>query len=312
MAGSDPVLYIPDRISEGYGPNAPALLALKERGATLIITLDCVTAYKPLLEAANAGIDVIVIDHHMAELELPKDSQSSIRTGLTRTDRSASRRMWCDFSRFCGAEPRIATNRLISTSVRNRTCCICWIWWRLDLFAMVPLKGLNRAFVIQGLKVMAKRGNKGLVALADVAGIDARPEPYHLGYCLGPRVNAGGRVGKSDLGARLLLTESPEEARALAAELESFNTDRRVIEAQVLAEAEALAAQQPDDAPAIIVAAENWHPGVIGIVAGRLKDRFNRPACVIALENGIGKGSGRSISGVALGRRYSICHQQVC
>ena len=309
--GSDPLLYIPDRISEGYGPNAPALLALKERGATLIITLDCgVTAYKSLLEAADAGIDVIVIDHHMAELELPK-ARAIVNPNRIDEDGSLGHLAACGVTFLVS----VALNRALRQSGYFNKRQEPNLLHLLDMVALgtvcdvVPLKDLNRAFVIQGLKVMARRGNKGLVALADIAGIDARPEPYHLGYVLGPRVNAGGRVGKSDLGARLLLTDNPEEARALAAELESFNTDRRAIEAQVLAEAEALAAEQPDDAPAIIVAAENWHPGVIGIVAGRLKDRFNRPACVIALENGIGKGSGRSISGVALGSAVIAAHQ---
>lgn len=309
--GVDPLLYIPDRISEGYGPNAPALLKLKEQGASLIITLDCgVTAYEPLQAAADAGIEMIVVDHHMAEPELPK-ALAIVNPNRIDEDGSLGHLAACGVTFLL----TVALNRSLREAGYFSGRQEPNLLHLLDLVALgtvcdvVPLKGLNRAFVIQGLKVMAKRGNKGLVALADVAGVDARPEPYHLGYVLGPRVNAGGRVGKSDLGARLLLTDSPEEANALAAELDSFNTDRREIEAQVLAEAEALAAEQPDDAPAIIVAAENWHPGVIGIVAGRLKERYDRPACVIALDNGIGKGSGRSVPGVSLGPAIIAAHQ---
>ena len=322
--GADPLLYIPDRISEGYGPNAPALLKLKEQGASLIITLDCgVTAYEPLKAAADAGIEMIVVDHHMAEPELPK-ALAIVNPNRIDEDGSLGHLAACGVT-FLVA---VALNRTLRESGYFGGRQEPNLLHLLDLVALgtvcdvVPLKGLNRAFVIQGLKVMARRGNKGLVALADVAGVDARPEPYHLGYVLGPRVNAGGRVGKSDLGARLLLTDSAEEAAALAAELDSFNTDRREIEArlargermasieaQVLAEAEALAADQPEDAPAIIVAAENWHPGVIGIVAGRLKERYDRPACVIALDKGIGKGSGRSVPGVSLGPAVIAAHQ---
>lgn len=309
--GVDPLLYVPDRVSEGYGPNAPALLKLKEQGARLVVTLDCgVTAYEPLSAAAEAGLDVLVVDHHMAEPELPK-AVAVVNPNRIDEDGTLGHLAACGVTFLV----TVALNRALRESgffAGKREPNLLHL---LDLVALgtvcdvVPLKGLNRAFVIQGLKVMAQRGNKGIVALADVAGVDARPEPYHLGYVLGPRVNAGGRVGQSDLGARLLLTDSEAEAAALAAELERFNSERREIEAKVLAEAEALAADQPEDLPAVVVAGEGWHPGVIGIVAGRLTERFDRPACVIALENGIGKGSGRSVPGVALGPAVIAAHQ---
>ncbi len=188
----------------------------------------------------------------------------------------------------------------------------------LDLVALgtvcdvVPLTGLNRAFVAQGLKVMAGRSNPGIVALADIAKITDRLDAYHLGYTLGPRVNAGGRVGQADLGVKLLATDDPLEAARHAASLEAFNTDRREIEALVLAEAvaqmEALAATM-DPLPVVVAHGENWHAGVIGVVASRLKDRYNRPACVIAWEGGVGKGSGRSVAGIDLGAAVIAARQ---
>ncbi|WP_420405251.1 single-stranded-DNA-specific exonuclease RecJ [Nisaea sp.] len=309
--GVDPLLHVPDRIEEGYGPNTPALLSLKAQGATLVVTLDCgVTAYEPLSEAAAAGLEVIVVDHHMAEPELPK-AVAVVNPNRIDEDGTLGHLAACGVTFLV----TVALNRALRESGFFSGKREPNLLHLLDLVALgtvcdvVPLKGLNRAFVIQGLKVMAQRGNKGIVALSDVAGVDARPEPYHLGYVLGPRVNAGGRVGKSDLGARLLLTDSDAEAGSLAAELERFNGERREIEAQVLAEAEALAADQPDDLPVIVVAGEGWHPGVIGIVAGRLKERYDRPACVIALDGKIGKGSGRSVPGIALGPAVIAAHQ---
>lgn len=309
--GLEPLLYVPDRIEEGYGPNTPALLKLKEQGANLVLTLDCgVTAYAALNDAAAAGLEVIVVDHHMAEPELPK-AVAVVNPNRIDEDGALGHLAACGVTFLV----TVALNRALRESGFFAGRQEPNLLHLLDLVALgtvcdvVPLKGLNRAFVIQGLKVMAQRGNKGIVALSDVAGVDARPEPYHLGYVLGPRVNAGGRVGKSDLGARLLLTDSDAEAGSLAAELERFNVERREIEAQVLAEAEALAADQPEDLPVIVVAGEGWHPGVIGIVAGRLKERYDRPACVVALDGNIGKGSGRSVPGVSLGPAVIAAHQ---
>ena len=295
-------VYIPDRMTEGYGPNAPALLKLKGAGASVAITVDCgTTAFAALAAAKDAGLDVVVIDHHTAEPELPEvfalvnpnrlDEESPHRTlaavgvafllvvGLNRALRKAG---WF--------------------AARPEPDPLAW----LDLVALgtvcdvVPLVGLNRALVCQGLKVLKRRGNAGLAALADVARIATEPEAYHLGFLMGPRVNAGGRVGRADLGARLLASDDPGEAKAIAAELDRFNAERQAIEMLVLEQAMAMAAETAT-APVIVVAAEGWHAGVVGIVASRLKDHFNRPACVVALENGIGKGSGRSVAGVALG-----------
>lgn len=309
--GADPLLYVPDRIEEGYGPNTPALLKLKGQGARLVVTLDCgVTAYEPLAAASEAGLEVVVVDHHMAEPELPR-AAAVVNPNRIDEDGALGHLAACGVTFLV----TVALNRLLRESGYFAGRQEPNLLHLLDLVALgtvcdvVPLKGLNRAFVIQGLKVMAQRGNKGLVALSDVAGIDARPEPYHLGYVLGPRVNAGGRVGQSDLGARLLLTDSAEEAGRYAAKLEQFNAERREIEAAVLAEAEARAAEEPEDRPVLVVAGEGWHPGVIGIVAGRLKERFNRPACVVSLKDGIGKGSGRSVPGVSLGPAVIAAHQ---
>ena len=304
--GTEPIVYIPDRLMEGYGPSGKALVELQARGATLAITVDCgAQAFEALGQAAAAGLDVIVCDHHQCASALPiahsminpnrlDESETGAAHGHlaavgmafllgTALLRELRRR-----GRFAGApEPRIID--------------------LLDLVALgtvadvAKLKSLNRAFVTQGLKVMGHRGNIGLAALADAARLTHAPQCRDLGFSLGPRINAGGRVGKSDLGVRLLTTSDPAEAAAIAAELDRLNEERRTIELAVIAEATA-AAEAQADAPIILVAGTGWHPGVIGIVASRLKERFNRPALVVALdEDGVGKGSGRSIAGVDLG-----------
>ncbi|MEX2248435.1 MAG: single-stranded-DNA-specific exonuclease RecJ, partial [Parvibaculum sp.] len=309
--GSELRVYIPDRIREGYGPNAPALLRLKQEGIGLVVTVDCGTmAHKALGLAADAGLPSIVIDHHQAEPALPPayalvnpnrlDDESGLgqlaAVGVAFLFVVAINRALRDAGFYAGrAEPDL-------------------MQW-LDLVALgtvcdvVPLTGLNRAFVAQGLRVMARRRNVGLAALADVARMNGAPSTYHLGFLLGPRVNAGGRVGRADLGARLLVTEDEEEARALAEELNVMNAERQAIEAQVLEEALAqvearLSASRVNTPPPLILAqARGWHPGVIGIVASRLKDKYDRPTFVLAFDaKGEGKGSGRSIAGVDLGR----------
>lgn len=310
-AGSDLIIYIPDRIAEGYGPNAPALLRLKEQGVQLVITVDCGTmAHKALGIAQEHGLEVIVADHHQAEPLLPP--AHSVVNPNRLDDESG-------LGQLAAAGVVFLLIVAINRSLREQG----WFSDRkepnlmqlLDLVALgtvcdvVPLQGLNRVFVRQGLKVLAQRGNVGLRALADVAGLDETPAAYHLGFLLGPRVNAGGRVGRSDLGARLLTTEDESEAQHLAQELDAFNTDRRAIEAQVQEEALAqvetrLLKQRANQVPPLIIASgEGWHPGVIGIVASRLKELYERPAFVIAIDSkGEGKGSGRSINGVDLGR----------
>jgi single-stranded-DNA-specific exonuclease len=302
--GGKVAVYIPDRQKEGYGPNLPALLRLQAAGARLIVTVDCgTTAHAALAGAAAAGIEIIVIDHHVAEPSLP---EALAIVNPNRLDESgANVQLAAVGVAFLLV---VAVNRALRDGgwFTDRTAPDLLQW--LDLVALgtvcdvVPLTGINRALVAQGLKVMQRRGNPGIAALADVARSNERLEAYHAGFILGPRVNAGGRVGSADLGSRLLATDDPALAQDLARRLDAFNAERREIEAAVLEAAIAAVEARPLAAPLVFVAGELWHPGVIGIVASRLKERYNRPACVIALgEDGVGRGSGRSVAGVALG-----------
>ena len=293
--GRAATLYIPDRIEEGYGPNVPAMQAL---GADhdLILCVDCGTlSHEPL---AAAGCDVVVLDHHLAGETLPP---AVAVVNPNRQDESG------DLGHLCAAG--VVFLALVEANRRLRTEGVQGpdLMAMLDLVALAtvadvaPLTGVNRAFVRQGLAVMARRARPGLVALADVARLDRAPAAYHLGFVLGPRVNAGGRVGAADLGARLLATDDAREAEALARRLEALNEERRQIEAAVLEEATAQAEARGPDGPLVWAAGEGWHPGVVGIVAARLKEAFGRPAVVIGLAGGEGKGSGRSVEGVDLG-----------
>jgi len=302
-AGTRVIVHIPDRQREGYGPNAPALLGLQRDGAAVVVTVDCgIAAHAPLAAAAAAGLDVIVVDHHVGEPTLPRALAIIDPNRLDET--SPHRTLAAVGVAFLLA---VGVNRALRRAgwyaARAEPDLLSW----LDLVALgtvcdvVPLAGLNRALVAQGLKVMRKRGNAGLAALADVAGIGEPIGAYHAGYILGPRVNAGGRVGAADLGARLLSTDDPAEARALAQQLDVLNAERRAIEARVLDQATAQVEEAGRRAVSF-AAGEGWHPGVIGIVAGRLKDRYGRPACVVAMDGAIGRGSGRSVSGLALGQ----------
>ena len=302
--GGRSIVYIPDRHREGYGPNLAALLKLKERGASVVVTVDCgITGHAPLAAAANAGVDVIVVDHHVGEPSLP------VAIAVVNPNRLDE----------IGAHTELAAvgvTFLIVVGVNRELRKRSWYSARpeprlvdwLDLVALgticdvVPLTGVNRALVAQGLKVMRGRRNIGLAALADVAGVEEPLGAYHAGFVLGPRVNAGGRVGESELGSRLLSCEDPVEAQALARRLDDFNRQRRDIEAMVCAEAISIIDRGPEQHHSLVIAAKSgWHAGVIGIVAGRLRERYNRPACVVAFEGDIGKGSGRSVPGVALG-----------
>lgn len=304
-------IYIPDRIKEGYGPNAPALVRLKELGVSLVITVDCGTmAHKPLGAAREKGLDVVVVDHHQAEPLLPPavavvnpnrlDDESGLgqlaAVGVTFVVLVALNRALRERGWFEGREePNLLD--LLDIVALGTVCDV------------VPLTGLNRALVTQGLKVMSRRQNVGLTALADVARLDGTPGTYHAGFLLGPRVNAGGRVGRADLGARLLTTHDGAEAHEIALALDTYNKERQAIEAQVLEAAleqvdTELARERRNVLPSCIFAvARGWHPGVIGIVASRLKDKYDRPCFVISVdERGEGKGSGRSVPGVDLGR----------
>jgi len=302
-AGGRVMVYVPDRIKEGYGPNAPALLKLQSEGVSVAVTVDCgITAHAPLATAAAAGLDVVVVDHHVGEPELPR------AVAVVNPNR-------LDEQNPHGVLAAVGVAFLLAVGVNRALRQQGWYATRtepdllrlLDLVALgticdvVPLTGINRALVVQGLKVMRKLGNLGMAMLAEVAGVSERLDTYHAGFILGPRVNAGGRVGRADAGTRLLTTEDASEARALAQALDQWNGERREIEARTLEEAIAQVESSQTSLPIAFAAREGWHPGVIGIVAGRLKDRYNRPACVVALADGIGKGSGRSVTDFALG-----------
>lgn len=310
--GAQARVYIPDRIKEGYGPNAPALLRLKDEGVSVVVTVDCgTTAFEALEAAAQAGLDMIVVDHHVGEAALPAALAVINPNRLDET--SPHGHLAAVGVAFLLA---VGLNRGLKQAgwYKDRPAPDLMRW--LDLVALgtvcdvVPLVGINRALVVQGLKVMAKRNNVGLAALADVAGVKERPDSYTLGYVLGPRVNAGGRVGEAELGTRLMSTDDPAEAAEIARQLEGYNKDRQEIEAVVLLDAIEQVEGRPDDGrPLLMAAGENWHPGVIGIVAGRLKERYGRVACVVALEGDQGKGSGRSVPGLDLGSAIIAARQ---
>jgi single-stranded-DNA-specific exonuclease len=298
--------YIPDRLLEGYGPSADALVALKTAGADLVVTVDCGTqGFEALAAARAAGLDVIVVDHHKAATALPVALALVNPNRLDEAPEAAAHGHLAAVGvAFLLA---VALNRTLRQRGAFATRPEPKLTELLDLVALgtvadvVPLTGLNRAFVTQGLKVMRTRRNVGLTALIDAAGLSKPPGARDLGFALGPRVNAGGRVGQSDLGVRLLTSDDPAEAMALAAELDRLNIDRRGIEAAVTDEALAIADPASNMAVALVAGA-GWHPGVIGIVASRLKDRLHRPTIVIAIgDDGLGKGSGRSLPGVDLG-----------
>ena len=298
--------YIPDRLMEGYGPSGAALERLGAEGSSLIVTVDCgAQAFDALAQAKAAGIDVIVVDHHQCASALPL---AHALVNPNRLDESAE---GATHGHLAAVGVAFLLGAALVRTLRTRGWFVTRAEPRLiDLLDIVALgtvadvaqlRGLNRAFVAQGLKVMAQGRNIGLNALREASRLTRLPQAHDLGFALGPRINAGGRVGKSDLGVRLLTTQDPDEAREIAAMLDVLNEERREIEGDVQAQAEALCAAQHNQAVAVI-AGEGWHPGVIGIVAGRLKEKLGRPAIVIALdETGMGKGSGRSISGVDLG-----------
>jgi single-stranded-DNA-specific exonuclease len=308
QGGVEPIIHIPDRLFEGYGPNVEAVRALAARGATLLVTVDCgTTSIEPLAEAKALGMDVVVIDHHQADEALPP--ATAIVNPNRRDDLSGLGYLAAVGLVFMTV---VAVNRELRfrgfwTTERPEPDLLSF----LDDVALgtvadvVPLIGLNRAFVAKGLLVLRRREQPGLVSLMDVARLSGPPEAWHLGFLLGPRINAGGRIGRADLGVRLLLETDPIEAAKIAAELDRLNRERQAIEQESLAqaEAEAMAALGIEEKGAVVItAAEGWHPGVVGLIAARLKEKFGRPAFAIALEGGIGTGSGRSIAGVDIGR----------
>ncbi len=292
-------LYIPDRIDEGYGPN-PAAIAGLAAAHDLIVCVDCGTLAHEALAAARGAADVIVLDHHLGGETLPP---ALAVVNPNRADETG------DLGHLCAAGvvylTLVEANRQAREAGHGPMPDLIPL---LDLVALAtvadvaPLVGVNRAFVRQGLAIMARRGNCGLTALADSARLDSTPTAFHLGYVLGPRINAGGRVGAADLGARLLASDDPGESAQLAARLEALNEERRAIETAVREAALAQAEAREDGGALAWAAGEGWHPGVVGIVAARLKEATDRPAVVIGIEDGIGKGSARSVPGVDLGR----------
>ncbi|MBV9552627.1 MAG: single-stranded-DNA-specific exonuclease RecJ [Alphaproteobacteria bacterium] len=309
-------LYVPDRLREGYGPNAAALLRLKERGAGLVVCVDCgTTAHDALGAAKAAGLDLIVIDHHVAEPLLPT---AVAVVNPNRLDEASTHghlaAVGVAFLLVVGANRALRDAGWYAS--RPEPDLMQW----LDLVALgtvcdvVPLTGLNRALVSQGLKIAQRGANPGIAALAALGAAPGRPpaiDAYQLGFILGPRVNAGGRVGAAELGARLLSTDDAALAAEWAQNLDAYNKERREIERATLDAAIELVERQNNSSAALVfAAAEGWHPGVIGIVAARLKERYGRPAVVVALGDGVGKGSGRSVPGLALGAAVIAARQQ--
>ncbi|MCB4771781.1 single-stranded-DNA-specific exonuclease RecJ [Ancylobacter sp. Lp-2] len=306
--GLDPAFHIPDRIFEGYGPNIPAIEALRAAGASLLATVDCGTmSFEPFARAAAIGLDVVVIDHHQAGEALPP---VAALVNPNRIDDLSG------LGHLCAVGLVFVTAVGLVRELRRRN------WWTaerpapdllamLDLVALgtvadvVPLTGLNRAFVTKGLAVLRRRDRPGLTALMDAARLSGPPKAWHLGFLLGPRINAGGRIGDAALGTRLLLTHDPIEAQALAAELDRLNAERQQVEKAIVAQAEAEAEAAlglEGTSPVILASGQGWHPGVVGLVAARLKEKFGRPAFAVAFTGEHGAGSARSIPGVDVGR----------
>lgn len=303
--------YVPDRLNEGYGPNAAAIAALCERGATLIVTVDCGIAAAEALAAARGRADVVILDHHKAEGPVPPVLAT---VNPNRLDCESGLRHLCAAGvAFLAA---VATLRALRRRGHFATRPEPDLKTYLDLVALatvcdvMPLTGLNRALVAQGLKVMARRDRPGIAALLDVAQSRDAPSAHTLGFLLGPRINASGRIHEADLGLRLLVEDDPVEARAIAETLDAVNRRRQEVEADVLTAAFEAAQRQADQGhPVLLVTGEGWHPGVVGIVAGRIKERFNRPACVAGVAAGMAKGSGRSVPGVDLGAAIIAARQ---
>ncbi len=315
--GKEISIYIPDRVLEGYGPSPAAFRRLASEGAELVVTMDCgAAAYDAIAAAGEIGLEVVVIDHHLMREDPPAAA------AVVNPNRPG-----------CGSGQGVlaaAGVTFVLLAALNREARARGLFeerpepnltqW-LDLAALgaicdvTQLTGFNRAITAQGLKVMSSWQNPGLKALLEVAGAQGPATTFHAGFILGPRINAGGRIGRSDLGASLLSTDDPEEARALAQELDALNAARKDIEKAVIDEAVALIEKQTNldpDEPVLVVAADGWHPGVIGIVAGRLRERYRKPALVIGIDRAanVGKGSGRSQPGVNLGRAVQAAFEE--
>ncbi|SMP16111.1 exonuclease RecJ [Roseibium denhamense] len=305
--GLSPAVHIPDRIIEGYGPNGPAIEALRQGGAELLITLDCgSTSFEAFETARKLALDVVVIDHHQVGETLP-DVQALVNPNR-QDDLSGQGHLAAvgvTFLFLVGLNRELRSRGAFEGRAQPDLMAL------LDLVALgtvcdvVPLQGLNRAYVSRGLAVMHQRRNFGLTALSDAARVSGKPVPYHLGFLLGPRINAGGRIGDAALGARLLMTQDPQEARMLAERLDQLNSERQAMEAVMLeqAGAEAAMAIKDRDPAVLLTGSEDWHPGIVGLIASRLKENHRRPAFAVAFDPmGKGTGSGRSIAGVDLGK----------
>ncbi|ENT05786.1 single-stranded-DNA-specific exonuclease RecJ [Brucella sp. 63/311] len=299
-------IYIPDRIFEGYGPNPDAMRELAAKGASLIVTVDCGTNSVPSITAAKqAGADVVVLDHHQVGGDLPEDAVAIINPN--REDDISQQGHLCAAGVVFLALVQVA--KILRARGKGPGPDLLSM---LDLVALatvcdvVPLKGVNRAFVVKGLLVARGQSNVGLAALARVARIGEPLNAFHLGYLIGPRINAGGRIGDAGLGARLLTLDDPAMADPIAMELDRLNQERQAMEAEMLMEAEAEASLEISGgagASVIVTASDRWHPGIVGLLASRLKEKARRPAFAIAFNaNGVGSGSGRSISGLDLGK----------
>lgn len=301
--GSMPIIYIPDRLSEGYGPNCAAFEKLIDQGARLIVTLDCgVAAHDPVLVARDKGCDVVIIDHHMPSDHLP-DAFAVVNP--KRVDDGSG----LDMLAAAGL------SFLFVVGLNRALRAAGWFVHRaepdllalLDLVALgticdvVPLVGVNRVLAAQGVRRMVQSPQPGLAALASVAGITEPLSAYHAGFLLGPRVNAAGRLGRSDLGSRLLMTDDPAEALKIASELDLLNKERQSVESIIIAQAADQALTIPAEHPVLVIRGEGWHPGVLGIIAGRMRERFSKPVFVLGIEGDLAKGSGRSVPGVDLG-----------
>jgi len=295
--------YVPHRLTEGYGPNGAAIRALCDRGATLIVCVDCGIAAHEALEAARGLADIVVLDHHKAEGPVPRvvaavnPNRLDCASGLHHLCAAAVAFLAC-----------VALHRVLRRDGFFQRRPEPALMDLLDLVALatvcdvMPLTGVNRALVTQGLKVLGKRGHAGLAALLEVGLVRDQPSAHSLGFVLGPRINAAGRIDEPDLGMRLLLCDDPVEARAMAERLDAVNKRRQEVEAEVLGAAFAEAeAQVADGHPVLLISGAGWHPGVVGIVAGRIKEKFNRPACVAGVSEGLARGSGRSVPGLDLG-----------
>ncbi|MES0808627.1 single-stranded-DNA-specific exonuclease RecJ [Roseibium sp. SCPC15] len=305
--GLDPIIHIPDRIIEGYGPNGPAIEHLRQGGADLLVTLDCgSTSFEAFETAKRLDLDVVVIDHHQVGETLPE--VNALVNPNRQDDLSGQGHLAAVGVTFLFL---VGLNRELRRRGHFQTGKQPDLMALLDLVALgtvcdvVPLQGLNRAYVTRGLAVMHQRRNYGLTALADVARVSGKPVPYHLGFLIGPRINAGGRIGDAALGARLLTTEDPFEARSIAERLDQLNSERQAMEAVMLeqAGADAAIALEERDPAVLLTGSDDWHPGIVGLIASRLKEAHRRPAFAIAYDqSGKGTGSGRSVSGVDLGK----------